>query len=242
VIHRSAPKRPAAHAEEALVTAILDGSCPPGATLPGERDLAAQLGVTRPTLREALQRLERDGWLTIQQGKATRINDFWQEGGLTLLSTLVRHSQKLPPQFVPHLLEVRLALAPAYARAAVARSPEVVVALLASHPSVDDAPAAYAAYDWRVHHTLTVASGNPVYTLILNGFAGFYEEMAQQYFALGEARAASEQFYAELAQAACQGDAGHAEQVTRAVMAESIVLWHCACGADPLAEAQRVEG
>jgi GntR family negative regulator for fad regulon and positive regulator of fabA len=241
VIHRPAPKRPAAHVEEALVTAILDGSYPPGATLPGERDLAVQLGVTRPTLREALQRLERDGWLTIQQGKATRINDFWQEGGLTLLSTLVRHSQKLPPQFVPHLLEVRLALAPVYARAAVARSAEVVVALLAGSPSVDDTPAAYAAYDWRVHHTLTVASGNPVYTLILNGFAGFYEEMARQYFALAEARAASERFYAELGEAARQGDARRAEQVTRAVMAESIGLWYRACGADALAGAGQVE-
>jgi GntR family negative regulator for fad regulon and positive regulator of fabA len=201
-----------------------------------------QLGVTRPTLREALQRLERDGWLTIQQGKATRINEFWQQGGLSLLSTLVRHSQALPPHFVPHLLDVRLALAPAYARAAVARSAEVVIALLADHVQVSHTPASYAAYDWRVHHTLTVASGNPVYTLILNGFAGFYEEMARQYFALAEARAASQRFYAELGEAAHQGDARRAEETTRAMMAESIVLWHRACGVDTVAGAPPIEG
>ena len=45
-----APKRPAAYAEQALVTAILEGTYPPGSTLPGERDLAAQLGVTRYSL------------------------------------------------------------------------------------------------------------------------------------------------------------------------------------------------
>jgi GntR family negative regulator for fad regulon and positive regulator of fabA len=123
----------------------------------------------------------------------------------------------------------------------VARSAEVVVALLAGYASLDDTPTAYATYDWRLHYTLTVASGNPVYTLILNGFAGFYEEMARQYFALAEARAASQRFYTELGEAAHQGDAQQAERVTRAVMAESIVLWHRSCEADALAGAGPVE-
>ena len=55
-----APKRPVEHAEDHLITAILDGTFPPGSTLPGERELSAQLGVTRPTLREVLRRLEGD--------------------------------------------------------------------------------------------------------------------------------------------------------------------------------------
>ncbi len=222
----TAPQRPAAYAEQALVTAILDGDYPPGSTLPGERDLAAQLGVTRPTLREALQRLERDGWLTIQQGKSTVVNDFWQAGGLNVLSALVRYSPKLPPDFIPHLLEVRLAMAPAYTRAAVEHSAARVVNCLSDCDSLDDAPEAFAAFDWKLHHTLTVASGNPVYTLILNGFAGFYEQMACLYFAQPEARASSRAFYAALLAAARKGNAAKAEQITRAVMQESITLWH----------------
>lgn len=221
----SAPQRPAAYAEEALVTAILDGTYPPGSTLPGERDLAAQLGVTRPTLRETLQRLDCEGWLTIQQGKSTRVNDFWREGGLTVLGALVRYSEQLPPDFVPNLLEVRLALAPAYARAAVERSAGTVVACLAEHRSLEDAPEVFAAFDWTLHYTLTVASKNPVYTLILNGFAGFYEQMARLYFARPEAQSSSRAFYAALYAAARQGDAAEAERCTRAVMQESIELW-----------------
>ncbi len=221
----SAPKRPAAYAEESLVTAILDGTYPPGGTLPSERDLAAQLGVTRPTLREALQRLEREGWLAIEQGKPTRVTDYWHEGGLTLLSTLVRYSPKLPSAFVPNLLEVRLALAPAYARAAVACSPGAVLEYLAGCAGLDDTPEAYAAFDWGLHYALTVASGNPIYTLILNGFAGFYEEMARRYFVPSEARDASRRFYAALETAARQEDADQAQQVTQAMMADSIELW-----------------
>ncbi len=223
--HWSAPKRPAEHAEQALVLAILDGTFAPGSTLPGERELASDLGVTRPTLREALKRLERDGWLTIQQGKATRVNDFWQEGGLNVLGTLVRFGQRLPADFVRHLLEVRLVMAPAYAYAAVKRAPACVAERLAGHADLDDSPAAFARFDWDLHHALTVCSGNPVYTLILNGFAGFYEEMAQLYFVQPEARESSRSFYAALLQAARRGDAVKASDIARQVMQESIHLW-----------------
>ncbi len=221
----SVPQRPAAYAEQALVTAILDGTYPPGSFLPGERDLAAQLGVTRPTLRETLQRLACEGWLTIQQGKPTRVNDFWQEGGLNVLSAMVRYSQQLPASFVPNLLEVRLVLAPAYARAAVERSAAAVVGFLQGCLGLDDDPQAFASFDWHLHRTLTIASGNPIYTLILNGFAGFYEEMACRYFARPEARASSRAFYAAVLDAARRGDAEAAERITRSVMQESIRLW-----------------
>jgi GntR family transcriptional regulator, negative regulator for fad regulon and positive regulator of fabA len=221
----SAPQRPAAYAEEALLTAILDGTYPPGSSLPGERDLAAQLGVTRPTLRETMQRLACDGWLTIQQGKATRVNDYWWEGGLNTLGSIVRYSRSLPPNFVTNLLEVRLALAPAYTRAAVTRDADTLLAYLREHESLDDTPRALAIFDWGLHRTLTIASGNPVYTLILNGFAGFYQEMASLYFALEAARASSRAFYADLAAMAGRGDADGAEGLARAVMQESIVLW-----------------
>jgi GntR family negative regulator for fad regulon and positive regulator of fabA len=222
----SAPQRPAAYSEEALVTAILDGTYPPGSTLPGERDLAAQLGVTRPTLRETLQRLDCEGWLTIQQGKSTRINDFWLDGGLTVLGALVRYSEQLPSDFVPNLLEVRLAMAPAYTRAAVERSAAMVVACLASYVELEDTPEAFAAFDWTVHRTLTIASKNPVYTLILNGFAGFYEQMARRYFANPEAQSSSRTFYTGLLAAAQREDATEAERLTRSVMERSIALWY----------------
>lgn len=221
----SAPPRPAAYAEQALVTAILDGTYPPGSTLPGERDLARKLGVTRPTLRETLQRLACEGWLVIQQGKATRVQDYWRDGGLNVLSAMVRYSPQLPVEFVPNLLEVRLALAPAYTHAAVARSAGQVSAYLTGQTGLDDQPEAFAAFDWTLHHTLTVASGNPIYTLILNGFSGFYEEMARLYFEKPAARAVSRQYYASLQAAVERRDAAGAERITRAVMAESIALW-----------------
>lgn len=221
----SAPQRPNDYTEQSLVKAILDGTFAAGTTLPGERTLALELGVTRPTLREAIQRLARDGWLTVQQGKPTVVNDYWRDGGLNVLSTLVQHSEQLPPDFIDNLLQVRLHLAPAYTEAAVSQNPQQISAYLQRYHELHDTPAAYAAFDWHLHRYLTLASGNPIYTLILNGFADFYEQIAQLYFQSSEARTTSHAFYADLQQFTQAGDAPGAGMLCRQVMQESVVLW-----------------
>ncbi len=221
----NAPARPSEHAESSLVEAILDGRFPPGSILPGERQLAEQLGVTRPTLREAIQRLARDGWLTVAHGKPTEINDYWSEGGLNVLSKLVEHRSHLPPDFVRRLLEVRLHLAPAYSRAAVACAAAEVSEFLSAAPTADDNPAEFARFDWLLHHRLTVLSGNPIYTLILNGFQGFYEVVARQYFAPKNARDMSAEFYCDLRAVALAADPDATEVLCRRVMLATISAW-----------------
>lgn len=224
--HWTAPQRPNTYAEHSLINAILNHTFPPGSSLPGERDLAAQLGVTRPTLREALQRLARDGWLTVHQGKATVVNDIWRDGGLNVLTGLVRHSEQLPADFITHLLELRLQLAPFYTRQAVERAPAELAHFLQQHGRLPaDDPAAFAHFDWQLHRQLTQWGGNPIHVLILNGFADFYERLAQLYFAQPEARAASHLFYQQLATAVQQQDGPAAEASTRQAMQRSIQLW-----------------
>jgi GntR family transcriptional regulator, negative regulator for fad regulon and positive regulator of fabA len=219
-----APRRPAAHAEGELVSRILKGDFRSSKTLPSERELALLLGVTRPTLREALQRLDRDGWIQVRHGKATRVRDIWREGGLNMLAALVRHGGPFPPNFVGDLLDVRLALAPAYARAAVEHHGAEVAALLEQRRPEDE-PEAYAEFDWALHLALTGFSENPVYTLIVNGFGDVYGAMAPRYFQSSKAREASGAFYERLAVAARKGQVVRAEAVTRAAMAESVALW-----------------
>lgn len=223
---RTPPIGPSEFAEHALVDAILSGQFPPGSSLPGERTLASELGVTRPPLREAIQRLARDGWLTVAHGKPTVVNDFWTEGGLNVLGKLVEHHQSgLPPQFISQLLEVRLHLAPAYTRAAIHRAAPQVAAVLSDSQRLDNSPVALARYDWRLHHALTVLSGNPIYTLILNGFRGFYEDVGRDYFSSARAREASIAFYGDLFVAARQADADAAEAICRQVMLAALQLW-----------------
>ncbi len=47
--------------------------------LPSEREMAQQLGVSRPTLREAMQVLEHTGFVEIVQGSGIYIKDIGKE-------------------------------------------------------------------------------------------------------------------------------------------------------------------
>ena len=98
---------PAAFAEHYIVESIWNNHFSPGSLLPAERELSELIGVTRTTLREVLQRLSRDGWLTIQHGKPTKVNDYWQTSGLNILDTLARLDDSGSLDLVGHLLETR---------------------------------------------------------------------------------------------------------------------------------------
>jgi GntR family negative regulator for fad regulon and positive regulator of fabA len=222
------PLRPAELAEKRLIHAILDDQFPINSKLPSERDLAAQLGVTRPTLRETLQRLARDGWIEIRHGKPTRVRDYWHEGNLAVLGAVARHQDHLPPNFIPNLLQIRTLLAPSYTRLAVQRSAKSLVKFLAAYLDLRDTPEAFAQADWELHRKLTVDSGNPIFTLILNGFKDLYPAMGCLYFASAKARARSRQFYADLLKAVQANDPAKAARVTQAVMADSVDLWKAA--------------
>jgi GntR family transcriptional repressor for pyruvate dehydrogenase complex len=54
---------------------ILEGSLKAGDRLPPERELSIELGVSRPSLREAIQKLASKGMLTSRQGGGTYVTD-----------------------------------------------------------------------------------------------------------------------------------------------------------------------
>jgi GntR family negative regulator for fad regulon and positive regulator of fabA len=218
-------QKPAEIAEQRLLDAILSGHFAVNSYLPGERELAAQIGVTRPTLREALQRLARDGWLEIQHGKPTRVRDYWLEGNMGILSMLAQMPSQQSPDFVTHLLEIRILLAPAYTCQAMEQAPAEIAALLTKFAQVEDTPVAFASADWELHHQLTLRAANPIFRLLLNSFQKLYQVMGEQYFASAENRTHSRAYYAELLSCAKKGAFLKAETLTRDVMNESLALW-----------------
>lgn len=222
---RSTFSRPAEFTEQRLLNAILDGTFPIHSALPPERELALSLGVTRPTLREALQRLAREGWLRIHQGKPTLVRDYLREGNLLILNTLARQPQTLTPDFISKLLEARVSLAPAYTRLAVQNAPKELAVYLSRLVTLPDKPEDFAQADQQLHHELTILSGNPVFTLFLNSFVELSLTAGVLYFASKPARDYSRKFYQKLAEATIKEDARGAETLTREVMQTSLAFW-----------------
>jgi GntR family negative regulator for fad regulon and positive regulator of fabA len=217
--------KPAELAESRLVESILNDTFPINGNLPGERELSEMLGVTRPTLREALQRLERDGWVEIHQGKPTRVRDYWKEGKLAVLNTLSEHPAQLPEKFVPDLLNVRLAMAPMYTELAVRNAPEKVAEILEQRHTLDNKPDNYVVFDWTLQHELTYLGENPVFIMMLNSFKDLFLNLASYYFDLPEARKYSMKYYEDFALAAKHQDAAQAAQLTHDIMRDSLFFW-----------------
>ncbi len=218
-------QKPAEIAESRLIEAILSNTFPVNSTLPGERDLAEQLGITRPTLREALQRLARDGWLEIHQGKPTRVRDYWHEGKLGVLGALSEHPDYLPENFIPDLLSVRLAIAPMYTQYAVEKQPQAVLEILSGRAHLADSAERFAIFDWRLQHQMTVLSENPIFTLILNGFKDLFLNLAPIYFSTSPAREHSLTYYRDLSEIVRAKKPKQAALLTEKIMRETLDFW-----------------
>ncbi len=68
------PRRLYRQIADQIRTLIGNGEVAPGARLPAERDLARQLGVSRPSLREALIALEVEGLLDVRVGSGIYVS------------------------------------------------------------------------------------------------------------------------------------------------------------------------
>ena len=173
-------RKPAEQAEQQLIAWILAGEFPPNTNLPAERQLTLRLGITRPTLREVLQRMERDGWLEIHHGKPTRVRDLFTEGSLTMLNQAVQATGQ--DNLTRGYLELRALIAPTYTRLAIEKDPFAVHLLVQSLAEIPEDPAGNALADWRMHYGLAVLSGNPIFALLLRDLQGFSEQVIQKVF------------------------------------------------------------
>ncbi|MFC7245783.1 FadR/GntR family transcriptional regulator [Catellatospora aurea] len=100
---------------------IVSGSLTPGQALPSERALAEALGVSRPAVREALQRMAHAGLVTVRQGGATTVSDVRRTGGLDVLPHLLLPGGDLDLAVARSILEARLAIGPVVAGLAALR-------------------------------------------------------------------------------------------------------------------------
>lgn len=154
-----------------IETMILEGSFKPGQRLPAERELAKDFGVSRPSLREALQRLAAKGLVVSRQGGGTYVSDRIGSTFTDPLFELIGSH----PEFQYDLLEFRHGLEGLSAQYAALRSTEAdkqnlqarFDALVATYPLMD--PEREAEADAAFHLAIAEAAHNAILLQSMRG-------------------------------------------------------------------------
>ncbi len=149
---------------------IRQGVYKAGDQMPPERELAEQLQVSRPSLREALRVLELTGIVESRHGGGTFILDMFPAGVVSPLSILLEATGDA----VGDLWEMRIIFEPAIAaRAAVRADPESIANLSRLVEQLHDAATNDVSDDVAIqidrdfHSALAAASGNQVAVRVL---------------------------------------------------------------------------
>lgn len=155
------------HLADQLAADVASGAYPPGSRLPSERDLALAFGVSRTTVRAAIQSLAARGTLEVRDRSGT----FVQRPSLGRISQALSHliAGGSVPISVRDLIEVRRVLEVEMAGLAAERRTQDglreigrALAETASAETVED----WAEADVAFHGSLARATGNPLFALI----------------------------------------------------------------------------
>jgi len=163
---------------EQIEKMILEGALRPGEKLPPERELAVDFDVSRPTLREALQKLEAKGLLYSRQGGGTYVTDAVERAIFDPLAEIMATS----PEAHLDLLEFRHALEGISAYYAALRGTEAdrevielrFEALCRAHEQKDSVVEAKA--DAEFHLSIAEAAHNVFLLHVLRGLFGLLEK------------------------------------------------------------------
>ncbi len=170
---------------------ILSGRLSMGQKLPSERELALQLGVSRPVVHEGLVDLATKGLVSMKPRVGAVVNDFRREGSITLLNSLLNYHQgRISPEILEGMIEMRKLIEMETARlAAINRTDEqfeeltvhVSDELRIKHKDIN----ALTEADFRFHHLIALASSNVIYPLFLNSLKEVYTNLSGVFFGDG---------------------------------------------------------
>ncbi|MBD0419614.1 FadR family transcriptional regulator [Streptomyces sp. TRM S81-3] len=157
---------------EKIKAMIVSGALRPGDRLPKESELAAELGLSRNSLREAVRALSLTRILDVRQGDGTYVSSLDPQLLLEALSFVVDFHRD---DTVLEFLAVRRILEPAATALAASRISEAQLDeldarldALGDEPSVEE----LVACDLEFHRGIVRNSGNSVLCSLLDGLSG----------------------------------------------------------------------
>ncbi len=157
---------------------ILRGVLRPGERLPSERDLAERMGVSRPSLREALAELHSRGLLSSRQGSGVYVDDAVGQGFSPALTRLFSGHREAVFDLIAFRRDLEGLAVERAASEGSATDLAVVDATLArmeaAHSKGD--PAEEARLDAAFHMAIVEASHNTVALHVMRAMVGLLQE------------------------------------------------------------------
>jgi len=162
-----------------LLKLIEAGKYPPGSKLPTEMELAAQFGVSRIPIREALSVLRAAGVINSRQGGGSFVEE---RNGSSIFSNIQIENDDA--ELIRHLFEMRKILEPEAAYlAALRRTPEQLERMREAlqwleAELADDSKIGMEA-DMEFHRSMFLATHNPVMIQAMENLSSLYERALQ---------------------------------------------------------------
>jgi GntR family transcriptional regulator, transcriptional repressor for pyruvate dehydrogenase complex len=156
---------------EQIKQMLAAGELRPGQRLPTERDLAAQLGLSRSSMREAIRALTVLGVLQARHGSGIYVTEL---GAGDLLETFGLMAEVVRGERLLELLQVRRLLEPSATAMAAARITDLELAEVERHllaMEATDDPDELLTADMAFHRSVVAAAGNPTLAAIVEGLS-----------------------------------------------------------------------
>lgn len=210
---------------EQVRDAIAQGNLKAGERLPSEREMARQLGVSRPSLRQALQVLEHTGFVAIVHGQGTFIRDISEQSLNDPLCALLRDSNKIYLEMYEFRTEIETWAA---GKAAGSIKPSEVKQLRGvidrMQKRLTEQKSCYD-LDTEFHLTIARASGNSIYFQIANTIFYLFGEVTrlshEQLYRSKESQEALFQEHKAIYRAIVRKDAEAARKLTHQHLQET---------------------
>ncbi len=174
------PKKISEEIVEQIKGLISNGDLKPGDRVPSERELASMLGVSRPSVREAIMVLSAMGFLEARQGGGTFVRALTETSIMDPLAKLV---EKKDPELLRSLVEVRMGLESWSAFLAAQRADDDDLAELRRIYAVMEKQAARGGWDSTVdaefHYAITAASHNSLQMHVLDSIHSIFHATIQ---------------------------------------------------------------
>jgi GntR family transcriptional repressor for pyruvate dehydrogenase complex len=172
-----------------LVTLIATGRLKPGEKLPSERDMAADMGVSRQSIREAINKARTVGLIDVRQGGGTVVVSSVTEQLKAPLSILIEEQAEKIFEFLDIRVLFESWCAERAAASAKAGDLRAMAARLKEMGRLEPGGAAWERADLAFHSAVAAASHNLVAIHIMEGLkSSFNSYFKAKKFALGPER------------------------------------------------------